>query len=488
MSNAAHSPLADAGLPADDLLTTLSSYATQDMALSGGRAFTYVYDAGPEVAALQKRVVSAFHSKNGLDPTAFPSLGRIENEVVGACLAHLNAPEGAVGTFTSGGTESCMLGVLAARERGRERGITAPRMILPETAHAAFHKAAKYFGIEAVIVPVHPETFEADVEAMRAAIDDRTILLVGSAPGYAHGVVDPIEAIGALGLEHDVPVHVDGCIGAWLLPFLEECGAEVPLFDFRAAGVTSISMDLHKYAFAPKGASVLLMRDAEHRRHQIFACSHWSGYGVVNTTMQSTKSGGPLAGAWAVMRHLGRDGYRALAAKVHAATEVLVKGAAEVEGLRLLGQPVMGLLAIASDGSDAGVDVFELSDALARRGWQALPQLSFGQSPANLHLMIEPGNAPHAEAFLKDLHEAAAEVRANPPAPLPAMLEQAAGMLTPAMVKAKYVELIAMLGGGGDASDDGLPEARAELNRVLDRLAPETREALLVEFMSHFFR
>ena len=405
---------------------------------------------------------------------------RISNPTTAAFEERMASLEGGIGAVATSSGQAAEFLTAAALTASGDNFVTSSSLY--GGTHTMFDVTLGRFGIDARFVDGD------DPESFAAAIDDRTILLVGSAPGYAHGVVDPIEAIGALGLEHDVPVHVDGCIGAWLLPFLEECGAEVPLFDFRAAGVTSISMDLHKYAFAPKGASVLLMRDAEHRRHQIFACSHWSGYGVVNTTMQSTKSGGPLAGAWAVMRHLGRDGYRALAAKVHAATEVLVKGAAEVEGLRLLGQPVMGLLAIASDGSDAGVDVFELSDALARRGWQALPQLSFGQSPANLHLMIEPGNAPHAEAFLKDLHEAAAEVRANPPAPLPAMLEQAAGMLTPAMVKAKYVELIAMLGGGGDASDDGLPEARAELNRVLDRLAPETREALLVEFMSHFFR
>ncbi len=471
------------GRPVDAIFAELDAYRSDDMAVSGGRAWTYVYDAGPEVAALQKRAVAAFMSKNGLDPTAFPSLGRLENEVIGASLSHLNAPASGVGTFTSGGTESCMLAVLTARERAKaERGITAPEMLLPESAHAAFHKGAKYFGIKPILVKLDPETFEVDLDDLRSKITDNTVLLVGSAPGYAHGVVDPIEALGAIGLEHDIPVHVDGCIGAWLLPLLEALGEPVPAFDFRVPGVTSISMDLHKYAFAPKGSSVLLMRDAAYRRHQLFACSHWSGYGVVNTTMQSTKSGGPLAGAWAVMQHLGRDGYLALAKKMSVATRELLEGIEAIDDLRVLGTPVMGLIAIASDT----VDVFALSDALERKGWRILPQLSFGESPKNLHLMVEPGNAPHAQAFLADLREATAHVRANPPKPLPAMLDQVASMLTPEMVRAKYTELLGMLGGGSEKSD-GLPEERAELNAVIDKLAPETREALLIEFMNHFY-
>ncbi|HJK92873.1 MAG TPA: aspartate aminotransferase family protein [Polyangiaceae bacterium LLY-WYZ-15_(1-7)] len=472
------------GMSTDEVFARLDEYRQDDLPVKGGRAWGFVYDAGPEVDAVKQRAVVTYLGKNGLDPTVFPSLERLENDILAIARDHLNGGEEVVGTFTSGGTESCMLAVKAARERGRAKGIEEPELLLPVTAHAAFHKGARYFGVKVVPVAVDPESFMVDLADLEAKLGPSTVLMVGSAAGYAHGVIDPIEAMGKLAKERDVLLHVDGCIGAWLLPFLAELGEDIPPFDFRVPGVTSISMDLHKYAYAPKGSSVLLFRDAELRRHSYFACAGWTGYSVVNTTMQSTKSAAPLAGAWAVLHYLGHEGYRKLAASIRDATRALLEGIEAQEDLRILGAPKMGLIAIASDT----VEVFQLCDALAARGWYVQPQLAYGGSPKNVHLMVEPANARMAEPFLADLAECVREVKASPAEGPNEMLVQAAKMLTPEMVEQRFDELIAMVGGGGGEEGGMLPKERAGLNAVIDMLSTETKEALLKEFMSKLYR
>ncbi len=469
------------GLSRDAIDTALDELRAEDLPVDDGRAWGYVYDAGPEVAAVQKLALTKFMSLNGLDPTVFPSLEKLENEVVGWCLAHLHAPEQAVGTFTSGGTESCMLAVKAARDWARDRRpeTTAPQMILPTTAHAAFHKGASYFGVEVVPVSVDPDTFQANLDEVRAKINDQTILIVGSAAGYAHGVVDPIEELGRIAEEHALPLHVDGCIGGFLLNLFEELGEDVPPFDFRVPGVTSISMDLHKYAFAPKGSSVLLVRDPELRRAQYFACASWSGYSVVNATMQSTKSGGPLAGAWAVMRFLGKEGYLRLAKDILAATKQLLEEIPKIEGLRVLGKPNMGLIAIASDA----IDVFQLCDELGERGWFVVPQLTFGNSPRNMHLAVEAANAHKVPAFLEDLRACVRLCRERPAEPPPAPVLQMAGSLTPEALRSSYAELMKMVGAEG-----GLPKRRGPINHIIDALPTETKEELLKQFLGELFQ
>ncbi len=464
------------GLPQEEVIRALDALKNDDLPVDDGKAWGYVYHAGPEVAALQKHAVTAFMSKNGLDPTAFPSLEKLENEVLDWCIDHLHGDDKACGSFTSGGTESCMLSIKAARDYAKVEG--TPEIILPTTVHAAFHKGAKYFGCKVVPIPVDSETFKADLNALREAITDQTVLIVGSAAGYAHGVIDPIEEMAAIAQEHNILMHVDGCVGAFVLNLFEELGEDIPKFDFRVPGVTSISMDLHKYGFAPKGSSVLLHRDPAVRRAQYFACASWSGYSVVNATMQSTKSGGPLAGAWAVMRYLGREGYLKLAKGMLDAQKQLLTTIETIDGLRILGKPSMGLIAIASET----VDVFALADELGRKGWFVVPQLSFGNSPRNLHLQVEPGNVPKTADFLKDLRAAAKHVQDNPPAALPKPLQQMAQVLTPEMVQTNYKELMAMAGAGG-----GIPKERTQINQILDALTPQAKEALLIEFIGEMF-
>ena len=281
-----------------------------DLPVHGGRTLAYVYDSGlPDVDRIGREAVAAYAGSNGLDPTAFPSLLRMENDLVGFTADLLDAPPEAVGTVTSGGTESVLLAVQGARDSRPD--VDRPRMVLPTTIHAAFLKAAHYFGVEAVLVPVGPD-FRADVAATRAAIDEapeRTVLVAVSAPSYAHGVIDPVTEIAAYAAERGIRCHVDACIGGWVLPYAARLGRDVRPWTFAVDGVTSISVDLHKYGYAPKGTSVLLHRTAAQRRPQYFAYADWPGYTMLNSTLQSTKSGGPLAGAWAVVESLGDAGY-----------------------------------------------------------------------------------------------------------------------------------------------------------------------------------
>jgi sphinganine-1-phosphate aldolase len=299
------------GLSREQILTTLEAYRADDMPWRDGRTWAYVYDPGPAAEEVIKQAYMMYLTENALDPTVFPSLLRLENELVAMAAAHLHGGASVVGNFTSGGTESIILAVKTARDHARDKRphITEPEIVMPATAHAAFQKAAHYLGIKPVLVPVEPRSFKADVEALRRAITTNTILLVGSAVSYAHGVVDPIRELGQLALEHDLLLHVDACMGGFLLPYFRRLGAPVPDFDFSVPGVTSMSMDFHKYAFAAKGASVVLYRDKELRKYQIFTCANWSGYTMINATVQSSKSGGPLAAAWAVLHFIGDGGY-----------------------------------------------------------------------------------------------------------------------------------------------------------------------------------
>ena len=289
--------------------------------------------------------LAMFAASNGLDPTAFPSLLRMENDLVGWAGRLLDAPEGFVGSATSGGTESLLLTVLAARESRPD--VAAPTMVLPTTAHAAFHKAAHYFGVRPVLVDVDPVTYRADPEAMAAAIDDTTVLVVASAPSYAHGVVDPVPQIAAAAAARGVRCHVDACVGGWVLPYLDDA----PPWTFAVDGVTSISVDLHKYAYTPKGVSLLLHRDSALRRPQYFASANWPGYTMLNSTVQSTKSGGPLAAAWAVVHHIGDDGYRRLVAQAREATLALADAVAAIPALSVVVAPDATLLTLATDGT-----------------------------------------------------------------------------------------------------------------------------------------
>lgn len=470
----------ETGRPQDEILAALVDHRARDLK-ADGRAFAFVYDAGEPVRALAREAFAACMPINGLDPTVYPSARKLENDVVAACLDIMRAPEGAVGTATAGGTESVMLAVKTARDWSRTHRpeITTPKMLLPETAHACFHKASHYFGVEIISVDVDPETFRAKIDDARQKMTSDVVLVVGSAPSYAHGVIDPIAELAALAKEHGALMHVDACVGGCVLPFMRDNGVDLPDFDFTVDGVTSISMDLHKYGFAPKGISILLQRRRDLRDAQYFACASWTGYSIINSTTLGSKSCAALGAAYALIHHLGKDGYRERAAAMWSATERLVKVVDETAGVRMLGRPDMNLFAFTTtDG-----DVFELADRLTERGWHVQPTYSFGASPAHIHLTIDPGNAAHADALATDLRACLVDLppRQAPPAPVVAMLEQLAQPGAGAAVDAGM--LMAQLG----ITDGQLPGRSATIHRILDAASPKTREALLCLFIGELF-
>jgi glutamate/tyrosine decarboxylase-like PLP-dependent enzyme len=466
-----------------DLLARLRAMQAGDVPVHGGRTLAYVYDSGlAEVDRLGAAAMAAYAGSNGLDPTAFPSLLQMENELVGFACDLLEAPAAAVGTVTSGGTESVLLAVQAARDARPE--IDRPRMVLPATAHAAFHKAAHYFGVEAVVVDVDA-SFRARPEAMAGAIDDRTVLVVVSAPSYAHGVVDPVGPIARAAAGRGVRCHVDACIGGWVLPYAARLGRPVEPWTFAVEGVTSISVDLHKYAYAPKGTSILLHRTPELRRPQYFASADWPGYTMLNSTMQSTKSGGPLAGAWAVVSSIGDTGYLTLAREVLAGVDELVSGVASIPQLRVVVPPDSTLVALATDSS---CDVFTITDHMSAAGWWVQPQLSYRGGAPTIHLSLSAGTAPLVGEFLDALGKAvAAAVTSGPIVIDPEIRAYVESLEAATLTDADFDGLLAAVGmAGGDGV--AIPDSMAEINALLDLATPDLREALLAAFLDRLQR
>jgi glutamate/tyrosine decarboxylase-like PLP-dependent enzyme len=465
------------------LFETLEGYRQNDMPWRDGRTWAYIYDPGPEAEAVIKRAFAMYLTENGLDPTVFPSAMHMENDVIGIAVDLLHGDEHVVGSFTSGGTESILCAVKAARDwaRAERPEATAPEILLPETAHASFQKAAHYLGLTPVVVPVDPETFLADPEVLRQAITPQTIMMVGSAISYAHGVVDPIPELGALAEETGVWLHVDGCMGGFMLHFLQRLGVPIPDYDFRVPGVSSISMDYHKYAFAAKGASVILYRTGDLRRHQMYACSNWTGYTVINPTVQSTKSAGPVAASWAILHHFGDEGYLRIARTVWAMTEKIVAGIGAIPALRILGRPQMNMLSFTSDE----VSIFHVADEMKERGWYVQPQLAYGSSPENLHLSINPNSERWADDLIADLEECVEKARLLPSGKLAAKIEEAFAGQDPEQVTSETLQ--GMLGMAG-VDGTSLPGRMAEINEVLNALPVPLRERLLVEYLNELYR
>lgn len=468
------------------VLERLERYRESDVDWRSGKVWAYVFDPGEEAEALIKRAFTAYLSENGLDPTAFPSLLRLENEVVGMAAAHLGGDAEVVGNFTSGGTESIILACKAARDWARSRrpslasSARRPKIILPSTAHAAFHKAAHYLDLDKVLVDVDSDSFRADVDAMAAAIDEHTIMLVGSAVSYAHCVVDPIPELAALAKARDLWLHVDGCMGGFLLPYMRRLGRETPAFDFGVDGVSSISMDLHKYAFAAKGASVVLYRDKSLRRHQIFTCADWPGYTISNPTIASSKSGGSLAAAWAVLHHFGDAGYLELARSVLAGADRVLDHIDAHADLRLLGRSDMNHVAFTSDT----VPIFRVAEALNARDWYVQVQLSYRNSPGSIHLAINPANLRWIDQLLADLDDCVEQVRDSPANVLLENLGAALANLTVDSLDAAGIQEMLSI---ADVKPGTVPKVGAQLNELLDVLQPGVRERVLTEFMNELF-
>jgi len=389
------------GVPRDELFAEMRARKARDADWRGGRTWSLIYPAGEDVDAVLREANNLYLFENALNPFRFPSLRHMESDVVSMTAGLLHGGDESGGCLTSGGTESILLAVKTARDRAREeRGVTQPEMVVPLSAHPAFAKAGKYFGVEMKQIPLRPD-LRADVEAAAALINDHTVLVAGSAPNYPHGVIDPIPELAALAVARNISFHTDACVGGFLLPFIEPLGYRMPPFDFRVPGVTTISADVHKYGYCTKGASVLAHRSKDTVRYQAFLYDQWPGGIYGSLAMAGTRPAAPIAAAWAVMNYLGEDGYRRLAAIVMETTRQLRDGIAVIPELHIWGDPDASLMAFGSDD----VDIMAVGDVMDERGWH----LDRQQNPAALHLMVTPNHATVVAPFLADLRDAAAK-------------------------------------------------------------------------------
>lgn len=469
------------GFSKQEILNTLRAFKSRDMDWKQGKVWCYVYSPGEDPADVTREAYVEFLSENGLDPTVFPSLLKLETDVVRALISLLRGDSNAVGHLTSGGTESIMLAVKTARDMAHvtKPQVKEPEMVLPKTAHAAFHKAAHYLSVKPVIVDIDPMTFQVRAEDMEKAINENTILLVASAPSYSQGVIDPIGSIGSIAQKHNLLFHVDACVGGLHLSFMRKLGYDLPDFDFTVPGVTSISTDLHKYGYAAKGCSAIMYRSKDIRRFQIFACTDTTGYTLINPTMLSSKTGGPMAGAWAILNFLGEDGYKKIVREVQDATKRLIAGINSIDGLQVLGKPEMCMFSFKSDV----INVYQLADEMSKRGWYIQGQFSTALTPRNLHISVNHGTIHNVDALLKDLRDCMENVKGLTPIDSDAIKAMVGAALQSPDPEAAFGQLAA----GAGLTGSELPSEMAFINEVLDALPDELCNVFLVNYFNDLY-
>jgi len=404
--------LPERGMARDEILAMVAAMGErEDQPYHEGKISGSIYMGDEEHYAFLTEVFGHYAHANVLQRDMYPSATKFEGEIIAMTADMLHGGPETAGVLTFGGTESLMNPMLVYRERGRAlKRIAEPQVIMPVTAHPAFDKAAHYFGIELLHAPLGPDHL-VDLDWVADHISDRTVALVGSAGNYPHGLIDPIEQLGQLALQHDIGLHVDGCLGGFILAWGQDLGYPVPAFDLGVPGVTSISADTHKYGYALKGSSVLLYRDADLRRYQYFMRTDWQG-GLYNSPgMSGSRSGGIVAATWASMVSLGRDGYLRIASGIFEAAEAIKKAVVDIPQLQIVGDPFF-CLAFVSDA----VDIFHVNDAMVARGWR----LNGLQHPPGFHFCVtRPNTAPGVvERFVDDLR-AAVEYAEHPDRPVP---------------------------------------------------------------------
>jgi glutamate/tyrosine decarboxylase-like PLP-dependent enzyme len=376
-----------------------------------GRTAVYVFNAGHDVEQVQQEAYTLYMAENGLGPLAFPSLAQMEKEVIGMGLGLLHGPEGSTGAMTSGGTDSITMAMKTARDYARAQG--KPRegqnVVLPQSAHLAFDKAAHLMDIEIRRVPLKTDrSYEADPAAMGEAVDAATVMMVGSAPNFPHGIIDPIAELGEVAAKKGVWLHVDACVGGYFAPFARMNGVPVPAFDFEVPAVHSMSADLHKYGYCAKGASTVLFRSEELYNYMPFDMAGWSGAPMKTPTLAGTRPGGAISAAWGVMNTLGVEGYKRLQGQVCATREKIAEGVNRL-GFEIVGNPMLGLMAF----SHPDVHAFAVYGEIFRRGWFT----SVTKEPPSLHLMLSPKHADVADAYLADLEASLAAAKAGADGP-----------------------------------------------------------------------
>lgn len=390
----------EAGRPVDEVLADLDERRSREPDVHGARLFGLTYPTGrTEIEALAHAVYERYLYGNALNPFKFPELAGLEREVVEMVGDNVHMPAAGGGCMTSGGTESILMSMLVNRERARARGVERPQILAPVSAHPAYAKAAHYFDLDVVQVPLDAG-WRADVEAARALIGPETAVVVASAFTYPHGVMDPVADLAGLAAEHGAGCHVDACIGGFVLPFLERLGHDVAPWDFRVDGVTEISADVHKYGYVPKGASVVLHRDDDWFGHQAFVYDTWPSGLYGSAAIAGARPAAPIATAWAVMTYLGAEGYTEIVRDLMETTAKVRGAIDDLEGVDIVGDPIGPVLAWASDT----IDLYAVGDVMDDRGWN----VNRNTDPRGLHVMLSPAHGAVADALVTDLADAVA--------------------------------------------------------------------------------
>lgn len=400
--------LPNQGLDKQEIFHQLNEFKKTDADWKRGRVFSLLFYPGEEAAAVMQDAYSMFGLENGLNPTVFKSLKKMESDVLAFTANLLNAPDSAVGSMTSGGTESIICAVKAAKSfaKSKNKSLVKGNIVMPESAHPAFNKAAHYFDLEVRVVKCLGDALEPDMNQYLSFIDANTVLIIGSAPAYPHGHIDPLEELNKIALDKDLWLHVDACVGGFMIPFLEQLGYKMPLFDFRLPGVSSISLDIHKYGYGPKGSSVIFYRNAEKRKKQFFVYTKWIGGLYVSPSVSGTRPGGAIAGSWAIMNFLGVDGYKKMAQATYDAAKKIQNAINSIEGLKVIGNPLTPVFSMKSTGK---LDIYRLGDELTELGWHLDRQLT----PPSLHFSVSYGHVNFADEFIRDLHFAVNKLNTN---------------------------------------------------------------------------
>jgi len=389
------------GMPEDAVRAELQALADMDHTRwEDGYVSGAVYHGEEDLLKLQTEAFGKFTVANPIHPDVFPGVRKMEAEVVSMVLNLFNAPPGAAGVSTAGGTESILMACLAARQKAYvERGVTEPEMILPDTGHTAFRKAGEYFGIKVNLVACPAPNYQVDVRAVSRLINSNTVLLVGSAPNFPHGIIDDIAALSKLAVRKKLCLHVDCCLGSFLVPFLEKAGFETQPFDFRLKGVTSISCDTHKYGFAPKGNSTVLYRTAELRTYQYFVSPDWPGGVYASPGIAGSRPGALIAGCWASLMTVGETGYLDACSKIVGTTKKIAEAIQHTPSLggelEILGKPLVSVVAFTA----RNLDVYDIADGMSSRGWH----LNALQSPPAIHVAVTLPIAKVWEKLVADL-------------------------------------------------------------------------------------
>ncbi|XP_023677265.1 sphingosine-1-phosphate lyase 1 isoform X2 [Paramormyrops kingsleyae] len=397
------------GLSQEDVLEKIKEYdLLSEVQWQKGMVSGTVYSGDEKLTDLLVKVYGDFAWSNPLHPEIFPGVRKMEAEVVRmACTLFHGGPE-SCGTVTSGGTESILMACKAYRDMAHDRGIKHPEIVAPMSVHAAFDKAAHYFGMKLIHVPLDPKTMTVNVKVMRRFISRNTAMLVCSAPQFPHGIMDPVEEVAQLALRYCVPFHVDACLGGFLIAFMAKAKFPLAPFDFRVKGVTSISADTHKYGYAPKGSSVILYREQKYRHYQYFVAPDWQGGIYASPSVAGSRPGGIIAACWATMMYMGEDGYVDATRKVIEIARFIEAEIRKVDGVFVFGKPEVSVVALGSKV----FDIFRLSNALTSKGWN----LNTLQFPSSIHICVtllhtKPGVATQ---FIRDVKEQVAIIMKNP--------------------------------------------------------------------------